>query len=481
MIALRPFQREFKRRAMAPGVDTAALSLPRGNGKSWLAADLLADALTPGHETFRPGTESVIVAASLEQARIPFRFVRQRLEDTSEYSFQDAGNRISIRHKPTNTRCRVIGSNGKTAMGLVQCPLVVADEPGAWEIIGGGLVHDAIMTAMGKPNSPLKAVFLGTMAPGAHEGHWYHSMVTQGTGGSRYVMALQGDPKRWDQWSEIRRCNPLTAVSAEFRAKLLEERDEARRDTRLRARFLSYRLNVPSGDESTVLLTVDDWERTAARPVPERDGLPIVGIDLGGGRSWSAAVAMWPSGRVEATACAPGIPDIQAQEKRDLVPKGMYSRLAETGVLRVADGLRVQPPAFLWDCVRELWGGALALVCDRFRLPDLFDATGGQVPLIPRVTRWSESSEDIRALRKFASDGPLSISPESRDLIAASLSVAQVKTDDAGNSRLIKRGSNNTARDDVAVALTHAAGQIGRMLTVPDQGEYTVRNLGYAA
>ena len=170
---------------------------------------------------------------------------------------------------------------------------------------------------------------------------------------------------------------------------------------------------MPSGDESVVLLTTDDWERTAARPVPERDGLPVVGIDLGGGRSWSAAVALWRNGRAEAIACAPGIPDLEAQERRDLVPKGMYARLAEAGVLRVADGLRVQPPALLWDCVRELWGGALALVCDRFRLPDLFDATGGQVPLVPRVTRWSESSEDIRALRKFASDGPLSISPES--------------------------------------------------------------------
>ena len=32
---------------------------------------------------------------------------------------------------------------------------------------------------------------------------------------------------------EIRRCNPLTAVSAAFRPKLIEERDKARADTRL--------------------------------------------------------------------------------------------------------------------------------------------------------------------------------------------------------------------------------------------------------
>ena len=42
-----------------------------------------------------------------------------------------------------------------------------------------------------------------------------------------------------------------------------------------------------------MLLTVDDCERMAARPVPLREGRPVVGVDLGGGRAWSAAVACW--------------------------------------------------------------------------------------------------------------------------------------------------------------------------------------------
>ena len=159
-------------------------------------------------------------------------------------------------------------------------------------------------------------------------------------------------------------------------------------------------MNVPSGDESAVLLTTDDWERTLDRRVARRVGLPVVGIDLGGGRSWSAAVAMWQSGRVEAVAVAPGVPDLAAQEKRDLVPKGLYETLAESGVLRIADGLRVPPPALLWEAARDLWGGAFAIVCDRFRAAELADATAGEVPIIPRVTQWSQSSEDIRALRK---------------------------------------------------------------------------------
>ena len=48
MTELRPFQRRFIRGALAPGIDTAALSIPRGNGKSFLAGKLLTRFLIPG-------------------------------------------------------------------------------------------------------------------------------------------------------------------------------------------------------------------------------------------------------------------------------------------------------------------------------------------------------------------------------------------------------------------------------------------------
>ena len=64
-----------------------------------------------------------------------------------------------------------------------------------------------------------------------------------------------------------------------------------------------------------------------AREAPPREGKPIVAIDLGAGRAWSAAVALWENGRTEALAVAPGLPDITAQEKRDRVPGGQVSPL----------------------------------------------------------------------------------------------------------------------------------------------------------
>ena len=169
----------------------------------------------------------------------------------------------------------------------------------------------------------------------------------------RYVQALIGDRAKWEIWKEIARVNPLTKVSPEFCETLKRERDEARRDSRLRARFLSYRLNVPTADEATTLLTVDDWQQALDRDVAPRRGHRI---DLGAGRAWSAVVALWETGRVEAMAVAPGIPAIAEQEKRDGVPAGLYRKLVQSGRLDIADGCRVPPVGALVDRLVADWG-----------------------------------------------------------------------------------------------------------------------------
>ena len=472
MTKLRPFQRQFLRAALRADVDTAALSIPRGNGKSWLAAHILARALTPGDALHVAGAEYLLCAASLEQARLCFRFVRAALEPTGGYRFLDSNTRIGLVHKSTNTRLRVLSSNGKTAMGIVGCPLAVADEPGSWEIRGGQLMADALLEAQGKPGSPLRLIFIGTLAPFAESpGHWWYDLIADGSQGSTYVQALQGDPECWDQWSEIRRVNPLAnlpgADGAVLRAKLRERRAQAWRDTRLKARFLSYRLNRPTADESRVLLTAPELAGVLARPVPEREGVPVVGVDMGQSRSWSAAVACWPSGRIEARAVAPGLPDLQSQERRDRVPSGTYQRLVDDGVLTVATGRRIPPAGLVADLLAE-WG-ASGCICDRARVQELLDAG---VAAEGRAARGKfEPSADIRAMRKMALDGDpcaLAIEPESRGLVAVSLAAAVVASDKSGNRWLVKRDTNQTGRDDVAIALVAAAAKLARDGVAPE-------------
>ena len=77
MIDPRPFQRRFLARALAPGIDTAALSIPRGNGKTWLAGHVLTRCLTPGDGLWVEGAEYLLscscshIATALRAASMP--------------------------------------------------------------------------------------------------------------------------------------------------------------------------------------------------------------------------------------------------------------------------------------------------------------------------------------------------------------------------------------------------------------------------
>ena len=47
---------------------------------------------------------------------------------------------------------------------------------------------------------------------------------------------------------------------------------------------------------------------------------------------------VWGNGRVEARAVAPGLPDLDEQERRDRVPPGTYQRLYDMGQLDDSGG-----------------------------------------------------------------------------------------------------------------------------------------------
>lgn len=84
--------------------DIAALSLPRGNGKSWLCGQLVARSLTPGDPLHEPAVENVLVAASRAQAGIVLEFARAALGESDGYRWSKDG----AIHKDTRTRVTVI-------------------------------------------------------------------------------------------------------------------------------------------------------------------------------------------------------------------------------------------------------------------------------------------------------------------------------------------------------------------------------------
>ena len=122
----------------------------------------------------------------------------------------------------------------------------------------------------------------------------------------------------------------------------------------------------------------------------------------------------------------------------------------------------------LIDHLTDEWGVPATIIADRHREGNLRDASKG-INIEPRVTRWFEAASDIRDLRRLCKDGPFSMEESSRSLMAAGLSVATVKSDGSGNSRLVK-SSQNTARDDVPAAWLLVAGAYSRAMSKPKRG-----------
>ena len=218
-----------------------------------------------------------------------------------------------------------------------------------------------------------------------------------------------------------------------------------------------------------MLLNLSEWETCLNRPVGNDEGDPVIGIDMGSRRSWSAAVALFPSGRVECF-CLAGDEDINALEGRDLVPSGTYQELIDDDVLLIDTGHKVPRAEIFANEIARRWPTAWTLIGDRFRADELEDYWHGEC--VTRISMWKQASEDIRALRSLALDGELSIENKSRKILTCALGCSLIENDTSGNSRMVKTNMRSkTARDDAGSALVMAAGEFVRQRIESETGQ----------
>ncbi len=357
-----------------------------------------------------------------------------------------------------------MASNSDRALGLVGCPLVVGDEPASWGINGEEL-FDAVDGALGKPGPPMRLFMVGTQAP-HRDTDWWPQLCASGDGPDRRVFLYQTAPDRWHDTQELRCANPLKWAHAGPRARLLRERDDALANTAKAGAFMRWKANLPGGDAESELIAPATWASVLKREPAPADGRPVCGVDLGTAPSWSAAVPVWPSGRMDALALAPGLPGLEDQERRDRAPRGLYGRLVDGGSLLVADGRRAPTVRRLVDEAFARWNPRV-IVADRVRANELRDAVAGRCRIVLRIARWSEAAEDIGAFRRWAMDGGGSVEEQARPLLTYSLGAARVRTNDGGDlCRLDKSGGAATTRrrDDVAAAAIFATGASARGL-----------------
>ena len=256
------------------------------------------------------------------------------------------------------------------------------------------------------------------------------------------------------------KCNPVAAINSYLKQTLEREHRAALESERAARTFRQYRLNIP-GDpvETQPLITASEFARVCARPVPPVQGKPIIGVDLGGTRSWSACSAIWPSGRIAAWAIAPGVPSLAEQEGEDQVPGSTYMELVKAGGLSVDEGRAVPGVDRL---LSRIWAWEpVAIVSDSYRAPELHKAVQGRVRIIERAKGGGESTSNVQSLRSLLLDTEAGVTQDSRALLGAAFAQTNLVIGNDGVTKVTKL-SQRRSRDDAAAALLLAAGEQAR-------------------
>ena len=337
--------------------------------------------------------------------------------------------------------------------------LAVLDEPGSFAPTSGERLWRALLGSLGK-NSSARILACGTIAPAA-VGSWWQTFIEAGSGPGKHVQLIQGNEKTWRAWDAVLAANPVCAISKSMVRTLKREHDEALQNERAASAFLRYRMNInsPEVTHAQPLVTSSEWDRVTSRPVPPCEGSPVIGIDLGGTRSWSAGSAVWPSGRIESWAVAPGLPSLSEQEAADQVAPNTYVSLVRSGGLSVDEGRAVPDVERL---LSRIWSWSpLCIVSDPYRSAELAQAVGGRVRIIERARSGGEATSNVQALRSMLLDSASGVTEASRDLLGAAFQQTNLVIDSSGLTKVVKLDQRRS-RDDSAMSLLLAAGEKAR-------------------
>ena len=221
-------------------------------------------------------------------------------------------------------------------------------------------------------------------------------------------------------------------------------------------------MNLSEGESTgeQPVLTPEELSRVYSRQVPERSGQPVVGCDLGGGRSFSACAAWWPdSGRIEVWCLASGDVSLEEAARLDQLPEDAYRSLAQSGGLVVDSDRAVPSPENL---LARIWPwNPQCVVADGYRAAELRTAIAGRCPLIERGRGSSETASNVQSMRSAMLDGQAGVTESSRALLTFGFEQSAMTIGADGVTRVVKTRGKRSREDGVA-ALLLASGHAAR-------------------
>lgn len=445
-VSLAPFQRQFIQGALAPDTTAAILSIGRGNGKSAITAGLALGGLL-GIWDRQPRREIIAAARTRDQGRIIWDFVagfaaslpidlRARLiyrrAPRLEIEFEgDGGGHV----------LRVIASDGKSALGGAPT-MAILDERGHWPLDRGDELEHALLSGLGKRAG--RAFLISTSA--SDDTHPFSRWIDEPLPNS-YVQEHRPSPGLpADDRESLMIANPgaIHGIGADLDWLEAQARRAIARGGSSLTTFRLYNRNERvSGETRDMLLTVDEWLACETDDLPPRSGPVVIGIDLGGSASMTAAAYYWPdTGRLECLGTFPSMPSLLDRGQADGVAR-RYEEMQDRGELTTLGDKTVPVAPWLVQVMSHVQGETVqCLIADRYKSAELSEAiqrAGIRVPVIWRSTVWKDSNEDCERFRRAAYDGKVKAQPSL--LLRSAFADAVTKRDDSNNIKLTKARS----------------------------------------
>jgi phage terminase large subunit-like protein len=229
-----------------------------------------------------------------------------------------------------------------------------------------------------------------------------------------------------------------------------------------------------SGEARDVLLRIDEWLVCETTDLPPRQGPCVIGIDLGGSASMSAAAFYWPeTGRLECRGWFSSRPGLRDRGEADGV-SGRYVEMAARSELSLLGEATVPIPTWLAEVMRHVQGEPIAAFCaDRYKQSELGEAlqqAGVRAPILWRGFGFKDGGEDWERFRRACFDGKVKASPSL--LLRSAFSDAVVLRDPASNMKLAKARSRG--RIDAASASVLAVAEGMRIAGRPQRSARAV-------
>lgn len=470
-VKLAKYQKRFIAGALAPGIMVGCLSIGRGNAKTSLAAGIALAELM-GELSQQPKREIILAARNRDQAAVAFQFVLgflATLPDEEQEAFTiRRGAKLEVEYDGAGGGLlRCIAADAKSILGGAPT-LAIMDERAAWEKDKGDALENAILSGLGKKGG--RALIISTSAP--DDANTFSRWLDDPPPGT-YVQEHRPAPGLpADDLESLLEANPgaVEGIGASPEWLLAQARRAIARGGSALSSFRNLNRNERVADENrSVLLTTDEWLSCEVSPdeLPPREGPVVLGVDLGGARSMSAAALYWPeTNRLEAFAafaCKPGLGD---RGKADGVGD-RYLQMAERGELVTMGETIVPVGRWLSEVVKLAGQAPVCIVGDRFRHAEFVEALQAagldRVPFVCRGFGWRDGSEDIERLRRAVFEGKVKSAPSL--LLRSAFSEAVTLVDPAGNAKLTK--SRSLGRIDAVAAATLAIAEGVRRTALP--------------